>query len=72
MIVENVVSDAKSLKEVSQALGLEPVLIQASRQCCAPRERVFWCNFEMRCTADEKIIKRSITGRSIWSSYWLR
>ena len=62
LIVENVIPDSRSLKEVSQALGVAPIIVQASRQCAAPRDRTFWCNFELRCTESEKFSKRNIKG----------
>ena len=68
IIVENVIPDTRSLKEVSQALGLAPIIIQTSRQCSAPRDCISWCNFELRFTNAERFTKRNIKGASTGSS----
>jgi site-specific DNA-cytosine methylase len=44
-VIENVVMSHKNREEISQALGVNPVLFNSAPWTAQNRERLFWCNF---------------------------
>ena len=59
IIVENVIiDDKKTLREVSDKLGCEPLRIEAGRLLAANRERIYWCDYAVKPTSAEQFRDR--------------